>query len=257
MEGVVELRERLAAVQEKLADEETRHAETKAQLESLREKCKSQQAEIQELERAGARQRTGIEDLNRKLNELKERLATQKANHNDQMDAINKELAAVRREQENDKKKSRAIRQRERSSFVAGQLATVFIERLGMKFLKGDWRKHRRSVANLDDLRNVMGNNASELDEYLATNVGVLDVEAIYDYLHSAKERRNASAHSMCLDPDHTDGGCDCDPTSDEVDAAIRSVTSDSQEKSIMSWVVTRTDNLKRELQHRRLLRTK
>lgn len=161
----------------------------------------------------------------------------------------------MKKEHQAIEKKTRAIEQRQRAAFIAGQLATVFIERLGIKFLKGDWKKHWRSMANLDDLRKAMG-DARALDKYLEENINELEEEAISDVLYFAKERRNPSTHPVCLEPDHITGDCECDPSPDEVLEAINLVTRDRAQKSIMSWVVTMTDSLKHELKHRRLLET-
>jgi chromosome segregation ATPase len=217
-----------------LAQQEMHH---NSQLEAIKQKLDATQQELE----ATIQEQTA---------DFRSQLAQQEMRHNSQLEANKQEKETIKQALE---KKNRAIQQRQRNTFVAGQLATVFIERLGMKFLKGDWKKHRSRVANLDSLREAMG-DATALDKYLAENAGGVVEDDIRNALFDAKDNRNPSAHPVCLEPDHTDGECECDPTPDEVLAAIHKVTPDRDAKIIMSWVASMTDSLKRELQHRRLL---
>lgn len=58
----------------------------------------------------------------------------------------------------------------------------------------------------------------------------------------------------VCLEPDHTaeQEACLCDPTPDEVWAAIREVA--SGQNRVLSCILTMAEALMRDLKHRRLL---
>lgn len=243
MEGIAELRAKLAA-------EEKRHEETKVELRKLREENSSQRNRIRELEDT-------IAKLLAKISKLEEQLASQEARHTKEMKELKEKVASLEAQTTNAAKKERGIRQHHRNTFVAGQLATVFIERLGITFLGMEWKKHRRFVSNLDELRTAMKNakkDSAPLDKYLADNCNGINEEDLCDVLYEAKECRNPGAHPVCLEPDHITGDCDCNPDPRDVEQAIERVVRDRSSRTVFSRVIVMADDLKRSLQHRRLL---
>ena len=271
MEGVAELRAKLAA-------EEERHEDTRAELRRLQEEGRDQRERIFALERT-------VSQLLTRINDLEQQLAQQQKHYNEQLGALKKrhseqlndlgsvELAAVRKSRENDDRlalekeldalekelnaraeKNRAMQQRHRNAFVVGQLATVFVERLVLKFFAGDWKKHRRSVGNLDELRQALG-DASALDDYLAQHASDLDEEDICNVLYDVKARRDPAGYGFCREPDHFAEECDCaSPTPDELLTVIKEVIPTGSERTIMSRIVAMNDGLMRELKHRCVL---
>lgn len=103
---------------------------------------------------------------------LADKLAALAKSLNNERPAHRRALCLGENKEEEEKKKkrkaTRALQQRQHRAAVAGQLVAVFIERLGMKLLKSGWKKRRRAVANLDDLRGALGGDTTALDEFLA-----------------------------------------------------------------------------------------
>jgi predicted RNase H-like nuclease (RuvC/YqgF family) len=252
MEGIAELRAKLAV-------KEKRDEETNEELRQRREQICSQRDQIRELEAT-------IAKLHAEISKLKEQLASQKGRHDEEMKELKEKVAALEANEArqvasatiNAAAKERDIRQQQRYTFVAGQLANIFIERLSIMFLKREWKKHRRFVSNLDELRTVMKNtqrDTAPLDKYLEDNCNGLDEGDICDVLHDAKERRNPGAHPVCLEPDHVMGDCECDPSPADVKKAIEKVTRrDRFARTVLLRALTMTEHLGRDLHHRRLL---
>ncbi|EDQ90904.1 uncharacterized protein MONBRDRAFT_24028 [Monosiga brevicollis MX1] len=180
-----------------------------------------------------------------------EDMADMKKTHSEEMDEMKRDLYLKLDEQqrarEQDKRIHQSAREKDRARFVAGQVAHVFINRLGCKFL-GDaaWKKQRRHVSNLDELLEMMAENAAPLEQLLKDNFGDLDTEEICDVIYEVKAMRNPCAHPVCLDPEHTDNQCECNPDPQTLKAAVLKAVQ-SRQKRIMSLMVDVNDKLARE----------
>lgn len=138
MEGVAELRAKLAA-------EEKRHEDTKRELRQLQEQNNKQSDRIRELEGIVVAQRSEIATLRfeiatfknqlasqeQKTGELEEKMGELRTRHDGEMAKVLKEFAAFQAQCDSAVKRLQSTRQKERYMFVAGQVATVFVERLG------------------------------------------------------------------------------------------------------------------------------